>query len=222
MAPCSTCTRNPIELPNAVECSWYPLVSVMSRVIPRLGKTARPGVSFAKVNLSGLRLVSASPTGGEATASTTSSTTREATAATEAATATAAERATATTTAGRTTAPSGCATAAATTSSTAGTSGLLDLGCTGSGLGLGKEPVEGQEFVAADVELVAGLEGLGLNAFLGLNGEVDLVQGTANLVDLADGCLVFEVDGRVEVGDLGVDRLAEHLVLDLVDKLAHF
>lgn len=190
----------------------------MSRVIPRLGKTARPGVFIAKVNRSGMRLVSASPTGGEATASTASSTTREATAAT----ASTAERTTAATTARRTTAPSGCATAATTTSSTASTGGLLDLGRTGGGLRLGKEPVEGQELVAANVELVAGLEGLGLDAFLGLDGEVDLVQGTADLVDLADGCLVLEIDGRVEVGNFGVDRLAEHLVLDLVDEFAHF
>jgi hypothetical protein len=34
--------------------------------------------------------------------------------------------------------------------------------------------------------------------------------------------LVLEVDGRVEVGDLGVDGLAENLALDVVDELAHF
>jgi hypothetical protein len=33
--------------------------------------------------------------------------------------------------------------------------------------------------------------------------------------------LVLKVDGRVEVGDLCVDGLAEHLALDVVDKLAH-
>jgi hypothetical protein len=34
--------------------------------------------------------------------------------------------------------------------------------------------------------------------------------------------LVLEVDWRVEVGDLGVDGLAEHLVLDVVHEFAHF
>jgi hypothetical protein len=34
--------------------------------------------------------------------------------------------------------------------------------------------------------------------------------------------LVLEVDGRVEVGDLDVDGFAEHLVLDVVHKFAHF
>jgi hypothetical protein len=34
--------------------------------------------------------------------------------------------------------------------------------------------------------------------------------------------LVLQVDWRVEVRDLGVDGFAEHLVLDVVDELAHF
>lgn len=34
--------------------------------------------------------------------------------------------------------------------------------------------------------------------------------------------LVLEVDGRIEVRNLGVNRFAEHLVLDVVDERAHF
>src|SRR5690242_17773772 len=181
-----------------------------------------------KVNRSGARLVSTSPTGGEATASTASTTTRESTAATKRATAPAAERATASaaerpTASWGSTAPSWRTATTATSGSSTATSagGLLNLSRARGGLGLGQEPVEGQGLVAANVELVAGLKGLGLDAFLGLDGEIDLVQGAANLVNLADGCLVLEVDERVEVRDLGVDRLAEDFILDLVDKCAH-
>jgi hypothetical protein len=52
-----------------------------------------------------------------------------------------------------------------------------------------RAPVERQQLVAANVELVAGLERLGLDALLGLDCEVDLVQRAADLVDLANGCL---------------------------------
>ena len=101
-------------------------------------------------------------------------------------------------------------------------------------------PVQRQQLVSSNVELVARLERLGLDAFLGLDREVDLVERTANLVDLANGCLqqcqplrssdcdnyithlVLEVDRRVEVRDLGVDGLAEHLALDIVNKSTHF
>lgn len=34
--------------------------------------------------------------------------------------------------------------------------------------------------------------------------------------------LVLEIDWRIEVGNLGVNRFAEHLVLDVVDECAHF
>lgn len=101
-------------------------------------------------------------------------------------------------------------------------------------------PVNGQELVAANVELVTRLEGLCLDAFLWLDGEVDLVQWAANLVNLANwrlrlgqlafpycktggvcAHLVLEVDWRVEVRDLDVYRLAEKLALDVVHEFAH-
>lgn len=41
-----------------------------------------------------------------------------------------------------------------------------------------------------------------------------LVEGTEDLIDLADGSLVLKEDLSVEVGDLGVGGLVEHLALD--------
>ncbi|KAB8532579.1 hypothetical protein FH972_025524 [Carpinus fangiana] len=64
----------------------------------------------------------------------------------------------------------------------------LRLG-TGGCLWFGQEALEREEFVAADVELVASLEGGGDNAFLGLDGEEGLVDGAEDLVDFADLCL---------------------------------
>lgn len=61
------------------------------------------------------------------------------------------------------------------------------LGAFGTdGFGLRQEAVEGEQFVAADVELVALLEGGGNDAVLRLHGEVDLVHGAEDLVDFAD------------------------------------
>lgn len=59
-------------------------------------------------------------------------------------------------------------------------------------------------------------------ALLGLDGEVDLVQRAEDFVDFANGRLVLEIDGRVEVWDLCVYRFAEHLVFAVVNELAHF
>lgn len=42
-----------------------------------------------------------------------------------------------------------------------------------------------------------------------------------NLVDLSNGCLVLQVDRGVEVGDLGVDGLADHLTLAGVHNGSH-
>lgn len=88
-------------------------------------------------------------------------------------------------------------------------------------LGLGQELLEGEELVAANVDLVAGLEAGGVDAVAGLDGEVDLVQRAEDLVDLADLRLVLEEDGGVEVGDLGVDGGADHLALGSVHESAH-
>lgn len=74
---------------------------------------------------------------------------------------------------------------------------------------------------AIDVELVARLETRGLDPLGGLDGEEELVDGAEHLVDLADGGLVLEVHDGVELGDLDVDALADHLTLAGVEELAH-
>lgn len=86
-------------------------------------------------------------------------------------------------------------------------------------LGLGEEALEGEELIRGDEDLVVNLEGGGNHAVLELDGEVELVHGTQDLVDLADLGLVLEVDGGVEVGDLDVCRLADHLALAGVHEL---
>lgn len=103
--------------------------------------------------------------------------------------------------------------------------------------------LQGKQLVAADKHLVTGLEGCGDDTLLGLDGEVDLVDRTQDLVDLANGgllcdvslrkCdsigishfaiayLVLQIDRSVEVGDLRVDRLADHLALTSVHHRSH-
>jgi hypothetical protein len=149
----------------------------------------------------------ATTTAAAATATETAATTASASRETAAATA-ATESATTATASGETT---GTTAAAASTSTTA--PGLLDLGSSRRGLGLGQELLEGEELLAADEELVAGLEAGGLDAVAGLDGEVDLVDGAEDLVDLADGRLVLEEDLGVEVRDLWVGGLADHFTL---------
>lgn len=173
------------------------------------------------------------------TTTATSTTTAETAAATAAASSTAkaaaaetaATPAEAATTAGRTAATSPAETAAATTTADRATSasaetatataGLLDLGCSRWGLGPGQELLEREELLRADEELVAWLEAGRLDALAGFYGEVYLVDGAEDLVDLADGCLVLEEDLRVEVRHLGVDALAHHLALAGVHEAAH-
>lgn len=148
----------------------------------------------------------------ETTPGTTTSTERATTASTT-------ERATAAST--ESSATTGCTTASRRSASTASTSRLLDLGGTWWGLGLGQELLEREELVAANVDLVASLKAGGVDAVAGLDGEVDLVQRAEDLVDLADLGLVLEEYRGVEVGDLGVDGLADHLTLGGVHEGTH-
>jgi hypothetical protein len=76
-----------------------------------------------------------------------------------------------------------------------------------------------------------------LNALLRFYGEEHLVERAEDLIDFSDlrlnpfriaykpsvhePYLVFEIYGRIEVGNLGVDRLAEHLAFACVDERAH-
>ena len=90
-------------------------------------------------------------------------------------------------------------------------------------LWLGQESFEREELVTANVYFVTLLEGARDHALAHLHREVDLVDGTEDLVNATDDRLVLKVDGGVEVGDLvGHDRLAEHLVFYCVDEGAHF
>lgn len=50
--------------------------------------------------------------------------------------------------------------------------------------------LERKQLVAGDEDLVTSLEGSSDNTLLGLHGEVHLVDGAENLVDLADGSLL--------------------------------
>lgn len=61
-----------------------------------------------------------------------------------------------------------------------------------------------------------------MNSLLWLDGEEDLVQWSEDLIDFADGGLVLEVDGSVEVRDLDVDGLADHFAFGCVEELTHF
>lgn len=162
-------------------------------------------------------------TTAKATAAATTSTAKTASAAapaksTTAATSAAAEAAT---TAGGTSATATETTPCATTA--AAHARLIDaLFCAWRRLGFGDEALKGQQFVAGQVKLVAGLEASGLDALGGFDGKVDLVDGAENLVDLANIGLVFEKDKGVKLGDLaGVDALADHFAFAGVDKGAH-
>ena len=99
-----------------------------------------------------------------------------------------------------------------------------------------------KKLVSSNVDLVARLKGCRNNALLRLDGEVDLVDGTENFVDLANrglmkrvshlslrqevGCksmpyFVLEVDRGVEVRNLGIHGFANHLALASVHKSTH-
>lgn len=165
-----------------------------------------------------MSLVTASATATKPAAATAS---REATAATaspaataKATTATASQETAAATTATKT------ATATAVATSTA--TGTLLLGRLGSHQrSLGKEPLQRQQLVGSNEKLVALLERLGLDALAGLDGEEHLVQRPENLVHLAHLGLVLEVDGGVEVGDLGVDQTTHNVALAQVHEQTH-
>lgn len=98
-----------------------------------------------------------------------------------------------------------------------------------------------EELVSSNVNLVTGLEGSCDNALLGLDGEVDLVDGSKNLVDLADRSLenvlvanvvvmgvmsvapyfVLEIDRGVEVRNLRIHGFANHLAFASMHDSSH-
>ncbi|KAI3478185.1 hypothetical protein L1887_59914 [Cichorium endivia] len=153
------------------------------------------------------RLVAAATTAtaAESTASATSATTtaRESTAtsaaeSTTASAATSASEAAAAATRESTTASaaetataSWCAAAPCATSRSASCTALL-LGCLCQRFRLGQESLDGQQLLARDEHLVFWLERSGHHARVHLDGEVDLVDGSKDLIDLADLRLVLE------------------------------
>lgn len=72
----------------------------------------------------------------------------------------------------------------------------------------------------ADEDFVPVLEGRGVDATVGLDGEHDAVHRAEDLVHLAHLGLVVEVGAGVEVGDHAVGELVDHLVLAGVHELA--
>lgn len=152
----------------------------------------------------------------EATTTTAAATTETTTGpTTTTTTATSSEAATASTTA-----PSATPTTTGRATASSTTSCLLHTGSL-RGLGLGKEALEGQELVATNKDLVVGLERSGDDALRDFDGKMKLVDGAEDLVDLADLCLVLQVDGGVEVGNHLVHRLADHIAFSGVNELAH-
>lgn len=67
---------------------------------------------------------------------------------------------------------------------------------------LWKESFKWKKLVSANVDLVAFAEAGSNHSFCHFDGKVDLVDRTENLVDFTDGGFVFEVDGRVKIGNL--------------------
>lgn len=165
-------------------------------------------------------LVTATTTSTTTTTTTTAETTATATgsATTGSATATGSTETT-TGTASASTASSSASTTASATSSVHSLH-TTTLGNLANGLGLGQETLQGQQFVGSDEDLVVGLERGGDHAILQLNGEVEFVHGSQDLVHLADLALVLEVNWGIEVRDLDVGGFADHLTLASVHKLA--
>ena len=89
-------------------------------------------------------------------------------------------------------------------------------------LGLGQEPLDGEELLSGDVDLVALLEGARDHALAHLDGEVNLVDRAKDLIHTANDRLVLEVDGCIEVRYLvGHEGLAEHFIFNSMHEGAH-
>ena len=55
-----------------------------------------------------------------------------------------------------------------------------------------------------------------------LDGEVDLVDGTKDLIDLADFCFIFKKDVCVEIGNFRIGGLVDHVARRRVNECSHF
>lgn len=75
--------------------------------------------------------------------------------------------------------------------------------------------------LGVSVQLVAGLEALGLDTLVGLDGEAGLVHRTEDIVDLADLVLVLQVDATHEKGHVAADHIANQKALAGVRELSN-
>lgn len=70
-------------------------------------------------------------------------------------------------------------------------------------LGLGQEPLDWQQLVTSNVNLVVLFKRRREHTLLHLDGKVDFVDGPQDLVHFSNLGLVLQVNGRVKVGDFG-------------------
>lgn len=131
----------------------------------------------------------AAPTATEAAASSAAETTTSATSEATAAATTKAAPATSSSEPSPAAAPAASAAAAA---------------CARGPLWLWEEPLQGQELRGVDEKLVSLGVGCCYHAVCHLNGEVHGVDGAKHLLHFPHLGLVFQVNGGVEVGNLGV------------------
>jgi hypothetical protein len=109
-------------------------------------------------------------------------------------------------------ASSGTSPTRTTSSCTSATSRLLSL--------VGK-PGERQELVGADVHFIVHLEGFGIHTVIRLDGEVNLVDRTENLLNLANLGLILQIDTGIEIRNHDVGKTADHFILSTVHELAN-
>ena len=78
-----------------------------------------------------------------------------------------------------------------------------------------------QQLCGIDEESLVFLEALRLDGVGELDGDVVVPEVAEYLVDLADLLLVLEVDGRVEVGHVGLRHLDDEVILAGVGHVAN-
>ncbi len=138
---------------------------------------------------------SATTAARESTATSTAESTTTATATSAAEAAAAATRESTTASTAETATASWCAAAPCAESRSTSCTALL-LGRLCQRFRLGQESLDGQQLLARNEHLVFWLERSGHHARVHLDGKVDLVDGSKNLIDLADLRLVLEAVER--------------------------
>ena len=93
---------------------------------------------------------------------------------------------------------------------------------TSSNLWLWKESFYGQYFVPRNIDGIALLEAVCYHTFSHLDGEIDFVYRSQNLVHFAYNRFVLKIDWSVEIRNfIGHYGRAEHLVFDSVYETTH-